>query len=263
MTDVILYEVNEGVATITLNRPDKLNAFTDEMLYSLQDILKNAQRDDAVRCLLITGAGHGFCSGQDLGEAQARADEEDNPSYGEHLRNTYNPIITRMTTMLKPIITAINGVAAGAGMSIALSGDYKIAAESASFIQAFVKIGLVPDSGSTWMLPRLIGYTKAMDLMLTGRKVKAQEALDIGMVNQVVPNEQLMEEADKLASQFAQAPTKSIGYIKQAMNFASNSNLIDALEYEAKMQTLAGRTEDHSEGLNSFLEKRQPIYKGK
>jgi 2-(1,2-epoxy-1,2-dihydrophenyl)acetyl-CoA isomerase len=263
MTDVILYEVNEAVATITLNRPDKLNAFTDEMLYLLQDILKKAERDDTVRCLLITGAGHGFCSGQDLGEAQARADEGDDPNYGEHLRNTYNPIITRMTTMPKPIITAINGVAAGAGMSIALSGDYKIAAESASFIQAFVKIGLVPDSGSTWMLPRLIGYTKAMDLMLTGRKAKAQEALDIGMVNRVVANEQLMEEAHKLASQFAQAATKGIGYIKQAVNFASNNNLADALEYEAKMQTLAGHTDDHNEGLRSFLEKRQPTYKGK
>jgi 2-(1,2-epoxy-1,2-dihydrophenyl)acetyl-CoA isomerase len=251
------------VATITLNRPDKLNAFTDEMLYLLQDILKNAQADDTVRCLLITGAGHGFCSGQDLGEAQARADESDDPDYGEHLRNTYNPIITHMTTMPKPIITAINGVAAGAGMSIALSGDYKIAAESASFIQAFVKIGLVPDSGSTWMLPRLIGYTKAMDLMLTGRKVKAQEALDIGMVNRLVANEKLMEEAHKLASQFAQSATKSIRYIKQAVSFSSNNNLADALEYEAKMQTLAGRTDDHNEGLRSFLEKRQPTYKGK
>ncbi len=259
--ETILYEVARGVLTITLNRPDKLNALTDVMLRELLDAFQQAGRDGAVRCVVLTGAGRGFCPGADLGGVQSRA-EAGEVGYREHLLETFNPLIASMRALPKPVVGAINGVAAGAGMSIAMACDLKVAAESASFLQAFVKIGLIPDSGSTWMLPRLVGEARAMDLMLTGRRLTAQEALDWGLVNQVVPDADLMSVVVPLAEAFAQGPTKAIGYIKQGVAFAATSTLEDALAYEADLQEQAGRTPDHAEGLAAFLEKRPPQFKG-
>lgn len=259
----ILYEIETGVLTITLNRPDKLNALTDAMLLELNDAFKQADRDDTVRCVVLTGAGRGFCPGADLSGVQERQEKGGGFNYSEHLRTTFNPLISQMQNLPKPIIGAINGVAAGAGMSIAVATDYRIAAESASFLQAFVKIGLIPDSGSTWMLPRLVGITRAMDLMLTGRKIDAQTAQEWGLVNQVVPDDELIQVVNALALTFATGPTKGIGYIKQAIRYASHSTLGEALEYEADLQDLAGRTADHQEGLTAFLEKRLPNFTGK
>jgi len=258
----ILYAVEEGVLTLTLNRPDKLNAVNDAMLHELIDAFKQAKRDDAVRCVVLTGAGRGFCPGADLDGVKERAESGGSFDYGEHLRTTFNPLITLMTELPKPIIGAINGVAAGAGMSIALATDCRIAAESAVFLQAFVKIGLIPDSGSTWMLPRLVGLTRAMDLMLSGRKIDVQTAQDWGLVNQVVADDLLMTVVDQLARTFTAGPTRAIGYIKQAVRFSATSTLAEALEYEADLQDLAGRTADHQEGISAFLEKRAPHFTG-
>jgi 2-(1,2-epoxy-1,2-dihydrophenyl)acetyl-CoA isomerase len=260
--EAILTQQDDAVLTITLNRPDRLNAATDQMLDELIDAFKNAERDSGVRAILLTGAGRGFCAGQDLGAAQERQAEAGGLSFGEHLRRTYNPLILRMRQMPKPIIGAINGVAAGAGMSMAMACDIRLAAESASFLQAFVKIGLIPDSGSTWMLPRLIGMTRALDLMLTGKKITASEALGYGLVNQVVPDADLAATAAQTAAEFAAAPTKAIGYIKRALEFAATGTLADALNNEADMQDIAGRTADHTEGIAAFLEKRPAHFKG-
>jgi 2-(1,2-epoxy-1,2-dihydrophenyl)acetyl-CoA isomerase len=261
-TQEILLAQQGAVLTITMNRPDKLNAATDTMLAELIDAFKGAEKDSSVRAILVTGAGKGFCAGQDLGAAKERGAGNGSMSYGEHLRHTYNPLILRMRQMPKPIIGAINGVAAGAGMGMAMACDVRISAESASFLQAFVKIGLVPDSGSTWMLPRLIGMTRALDLTLSGRKINAQEALDWGLLTQVVPDSDLMLVANQIASEYAAAPTKAIGYIKQALAFAQTHSLEETLEYEADMQEIAGKTADHREGVAAFLEKRPAQFKG-
>lgn len=258
----ILTAQDGPVLSITLNRPDKLNAATDQMLDELIDAFKSAERDDSVRAILLTGAGRGFCAGQDLGAVQERQGEAGGMSFGEHLRRTYNPLILRMRQMPKPIIGAINGVAAGAGMSMAMACDIRLAAESASFLQAFVKIGLIPDSGSTWMLPRLVGMTRALDLMLTGRKISVQEALSYGLINQIVPDADLMATATQTAAEFAAAPTRAIGYIKRALEFAATSTLADALNNEADLQEIAGRTADHKEGIAAFMEKRPAQFKG-
>jgi 2-(1,2-epoxy-1,2-dihydrophenyl)acetyl-CoA isomerase len=258
----ILMQQDGSVLTITLNRPDKLNAATDLMLDELNDAFKNAERDAAVRAILLTGAGRGFCAGQDLDTARERQATGEGLSFGEHLRRTYNPLILRMRRMPKPIIGAINGVAAGAGMSLAMACDVRIAAQSASFLQAFVKIGLIPDSGSSWMLPRLVGMTRALDLMLTGRKISAQEGLEYGLVNRVVADAELMAVAGQTAAEFAAAPTQAIGYIKRALDFASTSTLADALNNEADLQEIAGRSADHDEGIAAFLEKRPPKFRG-
>ncbi len=260
--DTILTEQSGGVLTITLNRPDKLNALNDTMLHALTDIFKRAETDEAVRVVVLTGAGRGFCPGQDLSSAQERGADRGELSYGEHLRNTYNPLIMRMHRFPKPVIAAINGVAAGAGMSLALACDLRIAVESATFIQAFVKIGLVPDSGSTWILPRLIGVTRAMEMILTGRKVTAQEALSWGMIHHVVADGELLEHISALAAEFASAPTVAIGYIKRSMNYSLTHSLEETLASEADMQEMAGRTADHREGIAAFLKKRAPAYKG-
>jgi 2-(1,2-epoxy-1,2-dihydrophenyl)acetyl-CoA isomerase len=260
-----LLTASEGaVLTITLNRPDKLNAFTDKMLGELNEAFKHAERDAAVRAIVLTGAGRGFCAGQDLDSVKSReADAAGSLGYGEHLRHTYNKLIVRMRNLEKPIIAAVNGVAAGAGMSLVMACDLRVAAENASFMQAFIKIGLVPDSGSTWMLQRLIGQARAAEMMLTGRRISAQEALDWGLINRVVPTDQLTANAAAWGAEMAALPTVSIGYIKRAFNRAATASLAEALEYEADLQEMAGRTEDHKEGVASFLEKRQPQYHGR
>jgi len=257
----ILCDQNEGVLKITLNRPDKLNALTDTMLQELRDAFATAAGDKAVRCVLLTGAGKGFCPGQDLGNVQEMS-RGGKPHYGEHIRTNYNPLILAMTRLPKPVIAAINGVAAGAGMSLAMACDVRIASDKASFLQAFINIGLVPDSGSTWFLPRLIGRQRALDLMLSGRKLSAAEALDWGLVNQVVAAEQLMDEAMKLAARYAGAPTFAIGHLKRNLDFSHVRSLEETLELEAKAQEDCGGSADHEEGIQACVKKRTAMYKG-
>jgi 2-(1,2-epoxy-1,2-dihydrophenyl)acetyl-CoA isomerase len=257
----ILCEPSDSVLKITLNRPDKLNALTDVMLQELHAAFAKAAGDKATRCVLLTGAGKGFCPGQDLANVQEMS-RGGKPAYGEHIRSNYNPLILAMTRHPKPIVAAINGVAAGAGMSLAMACDVRIASEKASFLQAFVNIGLVPDSGSTWFLPRLVGRQRALELMLSGRKLSAAEALEWGLVNQVVAPEQLLEEATKIAARYAAAPTYAIGQIKRNVDFAESHSLEETLALEAKSQAECGLSADHQEGIQAFLEKRTPVYKG-
>ncbi len=259
--ETILYTVDKSVLTITLNRPDKLNAMTPTLLRELKEAFEQANIDQQVRVVILTGAGRGFCAGADLAAASELM-MSGGFSYEDNLNATYNPLILTMQNLQKPILAAVNGVAAGAGMSLALACDIRIAAESASFLQAFVKIGLVPDSGSTWMLPRLIGVTKALELMLTGQRVSAAEALDLGIVNQVVADAGLGLAVTQMAQMFAAAPTKTLGLIKQAVNFAMTSTLEAAMKNEAALQDVAGKSADHMEGVAAFLEKRPAAFKG-
>jgi len=257
--ETIRYELTEGVATITLNRPQRLNAFNDEMIRETTAALRDAGRDAAVRCVVITGEGRAFSSGQDLADVQER---QDGFSIGEHLRTGYNRLIKQMVTLEKPVIGAINGVAAGAGCSVALACDLRIAADSASFIEVFSKVGLIPDSGSTWLLPRLIGYTRAYEMAVMAEPVSAEKALQWGLVNDVVPAAQLPEITLAWARRLAKGPTAAFGLTKRAMIRASSMTLAEALEYEAMLQEVAGRTADNREGVTAFLEKRQPQFRG-
>lgn len=259
MYETVLYDVSGAIARITLNRPDRLNAFNDVMTRETIDAFRQAGRDTAVRVIVLTGAGRGFSAGQDLADFQARAA---GISIGEHLRHGYNRLITHMRELEKPVITAINGVAAGAGMSIALAGDIRLASDTASFIQAFVKIGLIPDSGSTWMLPRLVGAARALEMMITGDRVSAQDAYAWGMINRVYPAAEFDDAVQTWAQTLANAPTRAVGLVKRAFNKGLTSTLTEALEYEAYLQDVAGATADHREGVMAFLEKRPPQYKG-
>ena len=261
-TAEVLYEVEAGVAVITLNRPEKLNALTAAMLSELNRLLEQAEQDAAVRAVVITGAGRGFSAGQDLTEMRAREESGQAGISAEYMEQTYHPLIRRIRRMEKPVIGAINGVAAGAGASLALACDLRVASEKASFIQSFVNVGLVPDSGSTFFLPRLAGFARALELAFTGRRLPADEAERIGVVNRVVPHDQLMEATMELARQLAQGPTKVIGMTKRALNRSWLVDLEDALEYEGRLQELARDTEDHREGVTAFLEKRPPKFTG-
>jgi len=258
----LLIENDGAVRTLRLNRPDSLNALDDELLAALGRAVADADKDKSVRCLVLTGAGRGFSSGQDLAAVAARYTSNKPIELGSHLRERYNPIITRMRTIEKPLIASVNGVAAGAGCSLALACDIRIAAESASFIEAFVNVGLVPHSGSTFMLPRLVGVARAMEMAFTGRKVMAVEALQIGLVNQVVPDDQLAAATKKLADKLAGLPTRAIGLTKRAINAAWRADLDTQLDYEAMLQTTAGQSHDHREGVTAFLEKRPPKFTG-
>ncbi len=260
---VLLVENEGAVRTLRMNRPDVLNAFNDELLSTLGKQVKAAAKDDSVRCLVITGAGRAFCAGQDLETVKQRMSDPQAPELGQHLRKLYNPMIMAIRTVEKPVIAGVNGVAAGAGCSLALACDLRIAAASAGFIEAFINVGLVPDSGSTFTLPRLVGMARAMDIAFTGRKVGAEEALRIGLVNQVVPDDQLPTATAKLAAKLAAMPTRGIGLTKRAFNRSWTADLADQLEYEALLQTTAGRTEDHREGVAAFLEKRTPTFQGR
>ncbi len=246
-----------------MNRPDVLNALNSVMLGELREAVRAAGKDESVRCLVLTGAGRAFCSGQDLADVADLYRSDEPLDFGSHLRTHYHPIISGLRKMEKPVVAAVNGVAAGAGCSLALAADFRITAESASFIQAFVGVGLVPDSGSTFMLPRLVGLGRAMEIAATGRKVKPEEAAKIGLVTRVVADDELEEEVRKFAGKLAQMPTRAIGLTKRAMNASWNADLEAQLEYEAMLQTTAGRTEDHREGVNAFLEKRPPKFRGK
>lgn len=259
--DPITWHLEEGVGVITLNRPEVYNALNGEMGRSLMEVLTEAASDANVRALVITGAGKAFCSGQDLND---RSDPNiGNFSLGESVRERYNPLIRVLAEMEKPVIASVNGVAAGAGCSLALACDLRIVSDRAKFVEAFVCIGLVPDSGSSWFLPRLIGFGRAMELLVTGRDVEAQEAVQIGLANQLVPHDRLTEESIALARKLAQAPTRAIGWTKQALHQSMESDLEEALEREAQLQDRAGKTEDFREGVQAFVEKRSPRFQGK
>ena len=258
MTDTVLREVSAGVLTLTLNRPDALNSFTVEMKEALLSALKDAARDSEVRAIVLTGAGRAFSAGQDLKERQG----PDVADLGTELRLRYNPIVLAMRRLEKPIIGAINGVAAGAGISVALACDIVIAAENATFIEAFSRVGLVPDTGSTWFLPRLVGSARAAEMMFTADPVDAPTAERIGLINRVVPAEKLIDEATALARRLAMAAPIALALAKRALNRTFESNLEQALDYEAQLQSIAGRSADHKEGVAAFVEKRQPTFRG-
>jgi 2-(1,2-epoxy-1,2-dihydrophenyl)acetyl-CoA isomerase len=255
----VLLQLNNNVAIITLNRPDKLNAFNREMALLLQQQLDECANLQEVRCVYITGAGKGFSAGQDLAEIVA----SDGPSMQQILSEHYNPIVDRIRKLQKPVIAAVNGVAAGAGANIALCCDIVVAAQSASFIQAFSKIGLIPDSGGTYFLPRLIGWQKASALAMLGDKVSAEEAERMGMIYKVIPNEQFAEATLQIAAQLSQMPTRGLALTKQAFQASFTSSYGQQLATEDTLQQEAATTRDYKEGVNAFLEKRAPHFTGK
>jgi 2-(1,2-epoxy-1,2-dihydrophenyl)acetyl-CoA isomerase len=254
----LTYEAAHGVATITLNRPEVFNAFNDGLTYELQHAFKAVAKDASVRVVVLTGAGKAFCSGQDLKAAVA----QEKRSFLESLHKRYNPLIRAMRNLPKPIVCRLNGVAAGAGCSLALACDVIVAAEEATLIEVFINIGLVPDSGSAYFLPRLVGTAKAFELCSMGSKVKAAEALQLGLVNKVVPMDQLDAAVNEYTSFYANAPTKAIGLIKKMLNKSHNATLDEMLDYEAYCQEIAGSSGDYKEGVAAFLEKRKPVFKG-
>ncbi len=260
MNNSILLKIENQIAFITFNRPEVFNSFNREMALLLQDTLDQCEQNNEVRAIVITGSGKAFCAGQDLKEVTT---PELNPGFKKILEEHYNPIITRIRNINKPIIGAVNGVAAGAGANIALACDLVVASNKASFIQAFSKIGLVPDSGGTFFLPRLIGFQKATALMMLGDKVTADEAEELGMIFKVIPFEDFNIEVEKLALKLANMPTKAIGFIKELLNKSITNTLEEQLDLEGKLQIESAKSEDYSEGVNAFIEKRKPIFKGK
>ena len=252
-------KIESGVLTLTLNRPTLFNSFNKELAIALQTALKDASLNDEVRAIVITGEGKAFCAGQDLSEAMAL----DGPSLQSIVRDHYNPIIELIRTIEKPIIAAVNGVAAGAGANIALACDITFAKESANFIQAFSKIGLIPDSGGTFFLPRIIGMQKATALMMTGDKVSAKHAEAMNLIYKAVADDSFEEEVSVFAIQLAKMPTKGLGLTKKALNASFTNDLSAQLALEEELQTKAGKTADFKEGVTAFLEKRAPIFNGK
>ncbi|HLV92956.1 MAG TPA: enoyl-CoA hydratase-related protein [Aequorivita sp.] len=256
----IIKEIKGKTAYLTLNRPEVFNSFNREMALLLQKELDACEKNSEVRAIVITGSGKAFCAGQDLKEVTS---PELNPGFKKILEEHYNPIISKIRKIEKPIIAAVNGVAAGAGANIALACDVVIASENASFIQAFSKIGLVPDSGGTFFLPRLIGFQKASALMMLGDKVSAQEAEKLGMVYRVVSADHFEEEVNKIATTLSNMPTKALGFTKRLLNEAMTNDLENQLKMEGELQIEAAQSEDYAEGVNAFVNKRKPEFKGK
>ena len=256
----VLVSLEAGVLCVTLNRPEKLNAFNPAVHRGLADAMTRAESEPAIRCLLVTGAGRGFCAGQDLGERDMKAAAID---LGSGLETWYNPLVKRMRALPKPIVCAVNGVAAGAGANFALACDIVLAARSASFIQAFVKIGLVPDCGGSYFLPRLAGMQRAMALAMTGERLSAEDAERWGIIWKCVDDANLKQESEKLSRALAKGPTKSLGLIKQAMYSSANNDLGAQLDLERDLQREIGKGEDYREGVAAFLEKRAPQFKGR
>jgi 2-(1,2-epoxy-1,2-dihydrophenyl)acetyl-CoA isomerase len=255
----VLFIKENGVGYITLNRPDKYNSYNRDMAMALQGYLDDCEKDDEIRCIYLTGSGKGFCAGQDLSEATNPTPEE----FGKIVEENYNPTILRLRTIEKPIIAAVNGVAAGAGANLALACDIVVAAESASFIQAFSKIGLIPDSGGTFFLPRLVGMQRAAALMMTGEKVSAADAVAMGMIYKCYPDNDFESHSKKMAGSLAQMPTRGIGLTKRLLNRTFSNDLQQQLGMEKEVQMQAGSTHDFREGVQAFLEKRKPVFKGK
>ena len=257
----ILYEIGQGVATITLNRPDVLNSFNRAMAAELRQALAQAGADPEVRALLLTGAGRAFCAGQDLAEAMPK--EGPAPDLGDIVARGYNPIVRLIRQLDKPVVCAVNGVAAGAGANLAFACDFVLASSTAAFIQSFSKIGLVPDTGGTFFLPRLIGMARATALMMLADKVTAEDAVAMGLILRAVDAPALLEEATALARQLATQPTRGLGLIKRALNASATNGLDEQLALEAQLQAEAGSTADYREGVKAFLEKRPPVFIGR
>ena len=257
----VLYQAEAGVATLTLNRPESLNALTGAMHGELRAAIDRAAGDSDVRCLVITGAGRGFCSGADLVDTTGVSGGV--PDLGRTLETHYNPLIRKLRDLPKPIIAAVNGVAAGAGANIALACDLVLAARSSLFIQAFGKIGLIPDAGGTWLLPRHVGRARAAGLALLGDKLPAEQAEAWGLIWKVIDDDKLLDEATKLARHLATQPTRALGLIKQALGAAETNTLDAQLDLERDLQTVAGRTDDFREGVAAFREKRPPRFTGR
>jgi 2-(1,2-epoxy-1,2-dihydrophenyl)acetyl-CoA isomerase len=259
--NTIEFNINEGVATLTLNRPKALNSFTAEMHAEVREAMVQVTEDTGIRCLVITGAGRGFCAGQDLGD-RAVSGEGGAPDLGESVEKNYNPLIRSIMNLPKPVICAVNGVAAGAGSSIALACDIVLAARSASFIQVFCKIGLVPDSGGTFNLPRSVGLARAKGLAMLGDKLPAQTAEEWGLIWKCVDDDALQEEAQKMARHLATQPTRALGRIKTLLNESSSHTLVEQTDLEKEAMQEFGQSDDYREGVAAFMEKRPPVFKG-
>lgn len=259
MNKSIQLKIENKIATISLNRPEVFNSFNREMAFLLHDTLDACEKNEDVRAIVLTGSGKAFCAGQDLKEV---TDPELNPGFKKILEEHYNPIITRIRNIKKPIIGAVNGVAAGAGANIALACDVVVAHEKVSFIQAFSLIGLVPDSAGTFFLPRLIGFQKALALAMLGDKISAEEADKMGMIYKCVPTEEFEETITMLAVKMANMPTKALGLIKELFNMSMTNDLESQLALESKLQIEAAQSNDYAEGVAAFIEKRKPNFKG-
>ncbi|HWB63335.1 MAG TPA: enoyl-CoA hydratase-related protein [Chitinophagales bacterium] len=260
MYNTILYTTENGICRITLNRPDVFNSFNEEMSAEFIDALKKAGKEGSVRVAIISGSGKAFCSGQDLKDIKGQTGVR---SLSDSVYRRYNPMIMAIRDMAKPVICRLNGVAAGAGASLALACDIVVAAENASLIEVFANVGLVPDSGSSFFLPRLVGYNKAFELITLASKVSAAEAKDMGIIYKVVPVEELDTATDELANRYATGPTKAYAMIKKMLNKAYTANLNEMLQYEAYCQEMAGKSDDYVEGVTAFVEKRKPQFKGR
>jgi 2-(1,2-epoxy-1,2-dihydrophenyl)acetyl-CoA isomerase len=256
MYETIQYTVQNGVATLELSRPDKLNAFNSQMIYEIITAVKEASKDEQVRCLVFTGSGRGFCSGQDLEDVDEYMD------HGQVLREQYGPMMKQLMSFEKPIVAAVNGIAAGAGFSLALACDFRLASEKANFLNAFINIGLIPDSGNLYFLQNLVGYAKAAELSILGEKISAEKAFQLGLVTKVISTETWESEVNQFSEYLANLPTKAIGLIKRNLKLANNLSFDSYLEKEAEGQRIAGLTNDHQEGVQAFVEKRKPIFIG-
>ena len=259
MSEILLTGVNGGVMTLTLNRPDVFNSFNQDMARAFQSALDEAAKNDDVRCVVITGAGRAFCAGQDLKEVTS----EGSPSFQVIVEETYNKSIRRICSLEKPVVAAVNGVAAGAGANIALACDFVVAKSSVKFIQAFANIGLIPDSGGTYWLPRLVGMSRAKALTMLGTPLSAKEAEAIGLIHQAVEENAFEDSIQTLTSKLAEMPTRGLALTKKALHAAATNDLNSQLELELELQVAAADTEDYAEGVKAFLEKRKPKFIGR
>lgn len=260
--NTILFDCQNGIARLTLNRPDKLNSFTEEMHAELRTALDHIQGDSSVRVLVLTGAGRGFCAGQDLGDRAMQINAGDKPDIGNTVERNYKPLIMRLSGLRVPTIAAVNGIAAGAGASIALACDLVVAAKSASFLQAFSKIGLIPDTGGTWFLPQRVGMARAMGLALLAEKLPAEKAAEWGLIWSAVDDADFAQTIDALAAQLAQAPTKALVRTRQAMHAAQSHTLEQQLSFEGQFMRELGWSKDYAEGVAAFTAKRPPNFTG-